>query len=138
MLYTNFSQNWNNKLLNNSFGTIRTDDSYQLHQEREIRLCGKTIGIAKVVAIRTFHFCNLTDNVAYVDAGHDARYMSNVFCKMHGPLEPHRMICWVIFEWLQPDMAAMQTLYAKAWEKLHEKFAPAYNDTPHAPELSFP
>jgi hypothetical protein len=130
MLHTIFNKNWNNKLLCDCFGTIRVDDTYELHQEREIRYRNDVIGVAKVVALRSFPYSQLTNIVCFVDAGHDLRYMQTVFQKMHGPLDPHRLMRWVMFQWVTPDLNLWSNVYIDAWHKNVEKFATSYRDTP--------
>lgn len=137
MLYTNFSQNWNNILLNDAFSDIRIDDSLELYQHREIKLQNMLIGSAKIVALRRFTFSQLTDNVAYAICGHNMQYLRAVLQRMHGKLNDYDKISWVIYEWQKVDLSAIENLWQQAWEKTVEKVLPAYRDTQSGKQLHF-
>ena len=137
MQYTNFSQNSNHKLCNFCFSDLRLDGNFELMQEREIRLRNEAIGIAKVVALRTFNFGHLTDELAYNICGHNAQYLRSILKKMHGNVDPWRMVSWVVFQWLKPDLNAWANVYQDAWHSNVEKFVTAYRDTPEGKSLQF-
>lgn len=124
MLYTNFSQNWNNSLLNENFSDIRVDDTLELYQPREIKLQNVTIGMAKIVAMRRFPFSQLTDELALTVCGHNALYLATVLQRMYGKLNAYDNLTWVVYEWLKPDRHAFENMWQNAWEKSVEKFMP--------------
>lgn len=137
MRYTNFSQNFNHKLCNFCFSDLRLEDSFEYGQEREIRLNDEAIGIAKVVALRTFNFAHLSNELAYHICGHNAAYLIAIFKKMHGNIEPWRNVSWVVFEWVKPNLDVWANIYLNAWHKNVEKFATSYRDTPEGKSLQF-
>ncbi len=137
MLHTNFSSNINNHLCNFCFSDIRIDHSLELYQEREIKLRGSLLGTARIVAMRNFPMGHLTNELSFSVCGHNANYLRALLQKFYGNLTEYSRITWVIFEWVKPDMVAMQQLYNEAWQKTIEKFITAYRDTLENKNLQF-
>lgn len=68
-----FSYNWNNKLTNKAFTTLRLHNKgkYKQGENYEIELQGKALGVATVVDIRVIKVSQLNDFVTYLDTGYN-------------------------------------------------------------------
>ena len=68
-----FSYNWNNKLTNKAFTTIRlhNPNKYKRNGLYKIECNGKATGIAKIKDIRTFPLASLNDFITYLDTGYN-------------------------------------------------------------------
>lgn len=67
-----FSTNWNNKLENKAFTTIRRNNYYyQIGETYQIELNGQNKGIAKIKRKWTLKAENLNDLTCYLDTGYD-------------------------------------------------------------------
>jgi hypothetical protein len=137
MLYTNFSQNWNNKLLSPCFCDVRIDDSFQIDQQREIRLNNEAIGIAKVVALRSFPFVHLSDHFALLACGKNAAYLTGILNKMYGNPASYRTTQFVVFEWETPNMDFLNNVYQQGWNRMLDRYLTAYRDTENGKQLHF-
>jgi len=73
MLAINFNRNWNGKLRNQCFTTIRLHNvsKYRIGEKYEIRLNEKPIGTATAKAIKTLSLNQLDDFTTCLDTGLD-------------------------------------------------------------------
>lgn len=134
---TNFTQNWNGKLLCDCFSTIRLHPGFQRGDIHEIFLNKTFLGYAKIVALRTVKFMEITDTLAYSDAGHNDTYMREVFRKMYGHIDAQRDMFMPTFQWTERHLPAHQEEFMKWWEKSKEKHTTAYRDTDEGKQLQF-
>lgn len=68
-----FSFNWNNKLTNKAFTTIRlhNPNKYRRGERYKVECNGQTKGTAILKDIRTFTVANLNDFITYLDTGYN-------------------------------------------------------------------
>lgn len=68
----NFSYNWNNKLTNKAFTTIRlhNPNKYKTGERYAIRCNGQHKGIAILQEIRTLRLNQLNNFITYIDTGY--------------------------------------------------------------------
>lgn len=86
-----FSYNWNNKLDNKAFTTIRLkqEKKYVIGQECKIILEPKgkeaeTKGIAKIVDIKHFKLSSLNNFMSYIDTGYSKEECEKIIRRMYG------------------------------------------------------
>ena len=70
--FLKFSFNWNNKLTNKAFTTIRIHNpkKYIINQEYNIEISGRATGTAILKAITTVKGSNLNEFICYLDTGY--------------------------------------------------------------------
>jgi hypothetical protein len=134
---TNFTQNWNGKLLNDCFSDIRLSCNYQRGEIHEIFLNKTFLGYAKIIALRTIKLMEITDTTAYTICGYNDTYLREVFRKMYGHIDGPRDMFMPTFQWTQRHLPAHQELFAKHWEKAKEKHTIDYRDTDEGKQLQF-
>lgn len=80
-----FSYNWNNKLSNKAFTTLRLHNTYKYQRggRYEIELQGEVLGVATIVDIRKIKIACLNDFVAYLDTGYNAVDAVNLLQTMY-------------------------------------------------------
>ena len=80
-----FSTNWNNKLSNDCFSTIRIwqPDIYVQGEEYKVWLKHQFRGIAELVLANQFEFRNLTEGMALLDTAYSAEECREIMRKMH-------------------------------------------------------
>lgn len=80
-----FSTNWNNKLTNKAFTTIRlhNPNKYKLGNRYEIEFRDKTLGFATLQDIRTFNITCLNDFVTYLDTGYNLEETKELLNRMY-------------------------------------------------------
>ena len=68
-----FSYNWNNKLTNNAFTTLRLHKpaKYQRGTRFRIECSEQLCGVAELKAVQTFKISALNDFMTYLDTGYD-------------------------------------------------------------------
>lgn len=91
-MYTiNFSSNWNNKLHNKAFTTIRlrNDSKYFTNNVYAVTLTNKKNEVtnfanAKCIAIKHFKLAQLTEFTAHVDTGYSKAECEQIIRRMYG------------------------------------------------------
>lgn len=80
-----FSFNWNNKLTNKAFTTIRIHNpkKYIIDQEYSIEISGRATGTAILKAITTVKACNLNEFICYLDTGYSKAETLNILKRMY-------------------------------------------------------
>jgi hypothetical protein len=80
-----FSQNWNNKLSNKAFTTLRlhNPNKYRRGQYYKIESGGQLRGIAGIKEIRTFRLASLNDFVSYLDTGYSTAETKQLLQRMY-------------------------------------------------------
>ena len=113
---TNFAKNWNNKLLQDNFGTVRLpDDKFYQDAEHEIALNDTILGIAKIYTIRRFKFGDIRDALGWLDSGMPAvklaAMLKNMYKnKIEGGVQNETIFMHVIFHWKSRNK--------KAWDEM--------------------
>jgi hypothetical protein len=81
-----FSQNWNNKLDNKAFTTLRLEDNqkYYVGAEKMIKLKSHEKGKAVIKGVKPLMIDQINDYIAYVDTGYDAAECKNILRRMYG------------------------------------------------------
>lgn len=80
----NFSQDWNGKLCNDYFTTVRLDSSFRVDEEVQINLSKKPFKVCKIVLKKPVYINAINDWFAYIDSGYDAAYMKSILLRMYG------------------------------------------------------
>ncbi|KAA6335028.1 hypothetical protein EZS27_016691 [termite gut metagenome] len=80
-----FSNNWNNKLSNKAFTTLRLHNPHKYRQGNryEIEWQGKVLGIAVMRDIRHTTLANLNSFVTYLDTGYNVAQTINLLQTMY-------------------------------------------------------
>lgn len=117
-----FSKNWNGKLLNDVFTTIR---AYNYEKYEDTALfevwCGKTfLGTAELVNKRGLKFRELSTPLLWVDTGHDEVYAKAVFHNMYKNLTPDAAFYLLVFKWRQRTKEGIHYLLEKQFENLNK------------------
>lgn len=79
----NFSYNWNNKLDNRAFTSIRLSDEYKVMDEFIINFKGQPKGTARIIEIKEFFIDQLNPFMAYIDTGYSVDECKNIIKKMY-------------------------------------------------------
>ena len=85
----NFTTNWNNKLTNKAFTTIRihNDRKYYTGGEYQITLKNKPLGVAILKKKHTIKVSQLTDCMCFLDTGYNVPETINIIRKMYPDLD---------------------------------------------------
>ena len=80
-----FSYNWNNKLDNNAFTTLRLEDErkYYVGKEVNIKLKSQEYGNAIIRGVKPLMLSQINDYIAYLDTGYDAAECTNIIRRMY-------------------------------------------------------
>lgn len=82
-----FTYNWNNKLNCKAFTSIRVSDAYQVGEQYKVLLKnGKDIhamGVAQVIAVKTFWLHELNDFISHLDTGYSVDQCQQIIHRMH-------------------------------------------------------
>ena len=80
-----FSYNWNNKLTNKAFTTIRLHNrqKYRQGERYEIELNGKILGVAILQDIRQTILANLNNFITYLDTGYNVAETKSILQRMY-------------------------------------------------------
>lgn len=80
-----FSFNWNNKLNNTYFTSIRQENltNYIIGKEYQVLLNKQLIKSAILIDIKKFKIKDLTDYMACLDTGYSKEESLNIFSKMY-------------------------------------------------------
>jgi len=79
-----FSSNWNNKLDNNSFTTIRLSGRFNVDEEIEVYFRdNRKPGRFKVIGKKIITLNGINDWIAYIDTGYSAVECKDILRKMY-------------------------------------------------------
>jgi hypothetical protein len=85
----NFSKNWNRKLYNDYFTTIRFfDKQIKVGDEVEIKLKDNSFGIAKVEKVQKFLIDQLPEITAFLDTGTNRKNTIEILRRMYLKYNP--------------------------------------------------
>lgn len=121
-----FTQNWNGKLFLDNFGTVRlhNEQKYFSGNHLEIILRNHNIGIAEVVAVRTFLFTGITDVLAYLDTGKPAHYLAELMRRMYSNKDGFNdssKLDHVILHWKERNMRMHASFLEEWWREKQEE-----------------
>ena len=99
----NFSTNWNNKLTNKAFTTIRihNDRKYCAGGEYQITLKNKPLGVAMLKKKHTIKITQITDCMSFLDTGYGVPETINIISKMYPNLDLNNAqfdFCLLVFK----------------------------------------
>ena len=100
MTDTTFNCNWNGKLNNNCFTTIRLANpkKYALNSQHKIILKNEFLFDAIVLAYKELFLCDLNDFMAFVDTGYSRLETRDIIYKMYPSVDfKTKKICFVLF-----------------------------------------
>ena len=80
-----FSYNWNNKLRNKAFTTIRlhNPNRYRKGEQYEIKLKTEPLGVAILHDVRCLTLSQLNDFICYLDTGYNLPETMQIFKRMY-------------------------------------------------------
>ena len=79
----NFSYNWNNKLDNKAFTTLRFTDRFKVGDRVEIHLKNKLHSVGEVIGKKEFFIQHINDYIAYLDTGYDKDECIKIIHRMY-------------------------------------------------------
>jgi hypothetical protein len=81
----NFSYNWNNKLFNKAFTSIRlyNPTKYVINNLFKVNLKGNYLFTAKLLEVKIIYPKNITNWLAYLDIGYNAEEVINILSKIY-------------------------------------------------------
>jgi len=85
-----FSYNWNNKLNNNYFTTLRLSDRFKIGKKYPVFLKKKQIGTGEIMAKKYFLLKQINDYIAYLDTGYNATKCKEILRTMY----KNKLIDW--------------------------------------------
>jgi len=117
-----FSSNWNGKLLNDCFTTIRryNYDKYPDFQQFEVEYKNQIAGIAELDAKKPFKFSALNDITSMVDTGKDVGYLHTLLLKFYPELTPDSNLYLLVFRWKVKNADVFEMMFKERWEKIQE------------------
>lgn len=118
----NFSNNWNGKLFNDCFSTIRlyNSDTFYLGAEIDIQLKRQELGTAKIVAVRKFRFEQIDDFIGFTETGKPAAYLSTITKKFylnHFQLTPGVYLHHIVFQYIKRNIPVQTELIKHWWDE---------------------
>jgi hypothetical protein len=116
-----FSNNWNGKLLQDVFTTIRVYDydKYPDGELFEIEYKNKVVGLARLEAKKPFRFGELNDITSMVECGFGRAYLSKLLKTFYGDkINSESALYMLILKWEKRNMEVMQELFNERWQKI--------------------
>lgn len=113
----NFSYNWNGKLLNDAFTTIRLSDYYCIDDVVEIKLKNELLYIGKVIGKIETRIEKLTELVCRLDTGYDRNATIGIIKKMYPRIEnwsEQKIFIYTIAQKYNEKLEQNAEAYAKA------------------------
>ena len=105
---TNFSNNFNGKLILQNFPTVRLASAkYYITAKHLIKLNNNELGIAEVVAIRQFSFSQINNNLSLIDGAMVAEKFKAMIVRMYSNKEQIRdntQLIHIIYSWVERDI----------------------------------
>lgn len=122
-MQVNFSSNPHGKLFPAFFQDVRLRDEekYLLGNVHEIILNRKLLGVAKVVAVRSFRFSNLNDTFSFMNCGKHAAYQAAMLEKFYvheTKMEADTPLVQVVWHWEEREMELFEFLLKEWWQKI--------------------
>jgi hypothetical protein len=115
-----FAVNWNGKLFLDNFGTIRLyPGKYMFGELLEVYLKNSCLGIAEVVAIKTFTFGNIHDNLAFITIGKNADYLKSFIRNLYSKkttITPTTKFDHIIFQYRSRNIEVFEPLLKDWWQ----------------------
>lgn len=81
----NFSYNWNGKLNNSAFTSIRlwNEKKYVEGREYEVWIGSKNLGYARLVSVKKMKLADINEHIALLDTGYSAAECRGILIKMY-------------------------------------------------------
>lgn len=118
---TNFSANFNGKLILQNFPTVRlASTKYYVGAKHLIKLNNNELGVAEVAAIRQFSFSQINNNLSLIDGGLTADKFKSMITKMYANKERitnNTQLINIIYSWVERDSFQLSQLINKWFEK---------------------
>jgi hypothetical protein len=97
-----FSFNWNNKLTNRAFTTLRihNPNKYVVGQHYEIELKGQPKGTATLTQKRVIRLAELNDFICYLDTGYNRNETIAIIKRMYKGIDINAMMdfCLLVYD----------------------------------------
>lgn len=84
-----FSYNWNNKLDNKAFTTLRLEDEkkYYVGAGKMVKLKSHEKGKAIIRGVKPLMLDQINDYIAYIDTGYDSAECKNIIRRMYSTVD---------------------------------------------------
>jgi hypothetical protein len=120
----NYSSNFNGKLFSDCWGDVRlhNEDKFVAANSIQVLYKGKEIGLAQIVAVRSFEFRQIRDVLSFLDCGKPSYYLASVLQKFYGPLQPTDLLDHVVLKYTHRNIELQQALLREWWnEKISQQ-----------------
>ncbi len=98
----NFSYNWNNKLSNSAFTTLRRNNPsrHEVGKAFQIILNGQVLGTAVIRRVHTLQAKHINDFVSYLDTGYSPQQTLGVLARMYPDMTMETMfdLCLMVYQ----------------------------------------
>lgn len=123
MQQVNFSSNPNGKLFPSFFMDVRLhdDERFVIGNVHEIMLNRKLLGVAKVVAVKTFKYSYINDVFSFMNCGKHAAYQTAMVKKFYQHelnFEADTRLMQIVWHWELREMELFETLLKEWWQKI--------------------
>lgn len=123
MQQINYSDNNNGKLFLPFWQDARLHDEekYVVGETFEVLLKRKRLGYAKIVAVKTFKFSNITPTFSFMNCGRHPAYLAAMlknFYVHEGPVDSDTRFDQVVFHWTEREMELFEDLLKEWWQKI--------------------
>lgn len=123
----NFDRHYGGKIFMDQFSTVRLHDPerFVVGFHKQINLKRVEMGVAKIVAVRTFFFRQIRDPLAYLDCGKNASQMAAMLQNIYG--QAHRLdrdtkLDHVVLQYTSRHIQNMEAALADFWrEKIEQQ-----------------
>lgn len=118
----NFKQNYGGKLFNDWFSTVRLHDPEKFinGNSLEVYLRKYNMGIAQIVAVRTFYFHQIRDVLAQIECGNNASYLATILQSIYGQhvrLEKEDKLDHVVLRYTRRNIEMQAALMNDWWKE---------------------
>lgn len=132
MRRVNFTSNWNGKLCNDVFTTIRPYDydKYPEFEKFEVALRDQVLGIAELAAKKAFKGSAINDITSLVDCGHTRDYLVKLLHNFYKDMGPDKTLYLLVFKWEERFPEPTEQLFKSRYEKIQEAFPQTKSSQP--------
>jgi hypothetical protein len=124
------STNWNGKLLNDVFTTIRlyNYEKYPDFEKYEIEYKNQVLGICEIVSKKTFRFEALNSTTSFIDVGKDEIYSRALFKKFYPAITGEQPMYMLVLRWVERHKEPTELLFKERFDKISEPWIQPVNE----------
>jgi hypothetical protein len=130
MYKIHFSSNWNGKLCNDVFTTIRlyNYDKYPDFEKFTIEYKSHILGIAELLVKKPFKFGSLNATTSLVDCGHDEHYLGKLLRNFYPGIDANTNFYMLVLRWETRYKEATELIFKERFEKIESGWMEAHSD----------